>query len=308
MPIETALSADYGRALVNTLVLAGLTTVIATPLGIGIAWLTTRTDMPMRRFLGRAMLLPIFLSPLVGVLAWIALASPRSGFINTLAAATLGTQGPLINIFTLAGMVLVMVLHYTSYAYIYGISAFALDGSFEEASTVSGAGILQTLRHVVMPLALPSILASGLMIFVLAAEQFPVPGMLGRPARFETLPSLIYFHLEYTPTDTHGATVAGEILICVTVMGLLLFRHLLRERPQVRDRGRQGVARAADRAIAANRAVGCLRRHAHVPGAGPGSALDRHRAGFAAEVHAGKPVARAVDVRQLPRRVQQRIP
>jgi iron(III) transport system permease protein len=228
MPIETALSGDYGRALVNTLVLAGLTTAIATPLGIGIAWLTTRTDMPMRRLLGRAMLLPIFLSPLVGVLSWIALASPRSGFINTLAATTLGTHGPLINVFTLAGMVLVMVLHYTSYAYIYGISAFALDGSFEEASTVSGAGILQTLRHVVMPLALPSILASGLMIFVLAAEQFPVPGMLGRPARFETLPSMIYYHLEYSPTDTHGATVAGGILICVTVLGLLLLRHLLR--------------------------------------------------------------------------------
>lgn len=228
--VHHSLSPEILAALLNTLILAGIVTVISTPLGTLIAWLVVRTDLPWRRAFGRLMLAPIFLSPLVGVLAWIALASPRTGFLNVAWFQLTGIRTPLLDVFTLTGMVLVMVLHYTSYSYLYGAgSVRSMDGAVEEAARISGAGTLAVLRRVTLPLVMPSLLASALMIFVLAAEQFPVPGLLGRAARFDTLPSSIYFRLEYTPTDPQGATVAGLLLAAVAVIGLVLYRLTLKQ-------------------------------------------------------------------------------
>ena len=228
--IAHSASPDMQQALLNTLVLAGVVTLISTPLGMLIAWLVVRTDLRWRKAFGRLMLVPIFLSPLVGVLAWIAIASPRTGFLNVLWFQVSGGRTPLLDVFTFTGMVLVMVLHYTSYSYLYGANSVgAMDGEIEEAARISGAKALGVLRRVTLPLIMPSLLASGLMIFVLSAEQFPVPGLLGRAARFETLPSSIYFFLEYTPTDPQGATVAGLILAVVALIGLVLYRLTLKQ-------------------------------------------------------------------------------
>lgn len=52
-----------------------------------------------------------------------------------------------------------------------------------------------------------SLLPGGLKILVLAAEQFPVSGLSGRPAGFDTRPSLMYFRVEYTPANPQVAAV-----------------------------------------------------------------------------------------------------
>lgn len=54
-----------------------------------------------------------------------------------------------------------------------------MDRDLEHASEILGASLFTTLRKVTLPVAAPAILGSGLLVFVLAAENFTVPAILG---------------------------------------------------------------------------------------------------------------------------------
>src|SRR6516162_11204212 len=99
-------NADNLEAIVNTLVSSALATIVAVAMGVSLAWVTSRTDTPGRRFFNNAFVIPYYLSPFIGAIAWTLLANPRIGFINNLFVEVLGFEDAPINIYGLAGMVL----------------------------------------------------------------------------------------------------------------------------------------------------------------------------------------------------------
>src|ERR1700690_2986641 len=70
------------EAILNTLIIAAGTAAIAVVSGTFLAWAVVRTDMPGRRLVELASVIPFISTPLVGALAWILLASPQTGLIN----------------------------------------------------------------------------------------------------------------------------------------------------------------------------------------------------------------------------------
>ncbi len=85
------------------------------------------------------MIAPLYLSPFVGALAWLVLASPNAGLLNVLAHDLLGTTGPVINVMTAGGVILVMALYNVPYAYMTVSAALkGMDPSMEEASASTG--------------------------------------------------------------------------------------------------------------------------------------------------------------------------
>src|SRR5262245_10336802 len=106
-------STKYLGPLVDTLVLAALTTLFATPIGLTLAWLVARSDIGWKRLIELTVTMPLFISPLLGSLAWIALAAPGSGLINAwLGRGLVGLEADLVNVYSFPAMVLVMVLYY----------------------------------------------------------------------------------------------------------------------------------------------------------------------------------------------------
>jgi len=73
---------DNLQAIINTVVSSGLATLLAVVIGMTLAWITSRTDTPARAFFENAFVLPYYLSPFIGAIAWTLLANPRIGFIN----------------------------------------------------------------------------------------------------------------------------------------------------------------------------------------------------------------------------------
>ena len=67
------------KAFVNTLMISAGSTVLATVLGVSLAWVNARTNCPFRDKLEPFNLIPFFLSPFVGAIAWHNLASPKTG-------------------------------------------------------------------------------------------------------------------------------------------------------------------------------------------------------------------------------------
>ncbi|MBI3968412.1 MAG: TOBE domain-containing protein [Chloroflexi bacterium] len=118
----------YVTAFLNTLAIAVLVTIFSTLIGLTLAVLLARTDTPGTGWLDVAVIIPQFLSPFTSALAWIVLASPRTGLINV-ALQNLGlSSGPVFDIFSLGGIVWVMSLYFAPYAYLNAAPALlALD-------------------------------------------------------------------------------------------------------------------------------------------------------------------------------------
>jgi iron(III) transport system permease protein len=223
---EAYTSQTYLVALGNTVALAVTVAVLSIALGGMLAWIITRTDAPWGAQLALLLLVPLMISNLVTTLAWIALAAPNAGFINAYVRGWTGIR-TIFNIYSFSGIVLVHVLHYTSFAFLAFFAALrSIDSSLEEASYILGAGPWRTSLRMTLPLISPTIATTFLVIFVFVCENFSVPTLLGTPIGFQTLPSLIYFNMEVTPSRPTLAAAAGTMLLWVAVLGTVWQRHI----------------------------------------------------------------------------------
>lgn len=219
----------YRRVLVNTLQLGAIVTLIATTLGIVLAWFVARTDLPSKKFLEVLIPLPLFMSPFAGGVAWVFLGSENAGLLNVAYRAVFNTDQALFNIFTFPGLVWTMVLFMTPYAYLFTLGPLRnMDASLEEASRVQGASYWRTMFRITFPLALPGIASAFLMIFVLSSEMFSLPGLIGVPAGHYTLPYFIYQSTSFSPPNWPLAAAAGLILLLIMIVGVSLQRRATR--------------------------------------------------------------------------------
>jgi iron(III) transport system permease protein len=229
--IEAYTNPGNYRAILNTLIIAAGAAVIATLFGTLMAWAVVRTDMPGRRLVEAASIIPFISTPFIGALAWILLASPRTGLINQFWRAVSGSGDPLVDIYSLWGIVMVEALYEMPYVFLIVAGALrSMDPTLEEASLSSGAGVWNTTRRVTLPLVLPAILGGALLVFVLAAEQFGVPAILGTPARIRVLTTSIWdTQSVYPPKYGLGASLCVTLLL-ISMIGLWLQRRMIGSR------------------------------------------------------------------------------
>ena len=217
---------DYLAALLNTMLLAATVAMLSVLVGGLMAWIIARTDAPGRHVLARLVVLPLMISTLVTTLAWIAIAAPNAGFINAWTRGLTGIK-TLFDIYSFSGIVLVLVLHYASFAFLALFAALrAIDGALEEASAMSGAGPLHTTLHLTLPLIWPSTASTLIAIFVLVAENFSVPALLGTPVGFDTLSARIFTDMAVTPARPTQAATAGTMLLWLALAASLWQRRL----------------------------------------------------------------------------------
>lgn len=215
------------NAILNTLIIAAGTAVAATVAGTFLAWAVVRTDMPGRRLVEMASIVPFISTPFIGALAWVLLASPTSGLINQLWTYA-GGPGALINIYSLTGIIFVESLYEMPFVFLMVAGALrSMDPTLEEASLSSGAGLWQTTVRVTLPLVLPAILGGALLVFVLAAEQFGVPAVLGTPARIRVLTTSIVETQASYPIRLGLGAALSVTLLAIALAGLWLQRRLL---------------------------------------------------------------------------------
>ena len=206
--------------------------------------------MPGRRLVELASVIPFISTPLVGALAWILLASPQTGLINQ-AWRFFGGGGALINAYSLGAIIFVQALYEAPVVFLLVAGALRrMNPALEEASLSAGAGVFRTTLRVTLPLVLPAILAGGLLVFILAAEQFAVPAVLGTPAKIRVLTTSIFeAQSVYPPRD--GLAAALSVMLLVIALGGLVAAQAPARPALLR---RRSAARAARRAASASAA------------------------------------------------------
>jgi iron(III) transport system permease protein len=219
----------YLRMLVSSLAISGFVAAVATVIGVGLAWLVTRTDIPAKALMEGAILAPLFLSPFVGAIAWLILASSRAGILNVLLAELLHTNSFAVNIASFGGILFVMTLYYIPYAYLTVASSLrSIDPSLEEASYLNGAGVLRTAFKITLPVVRPAMLSAFFFVFVLTVGTFAIPAVLGRSAHVPFLAVDIYQATANYPIDYGKSAAIGTIVFWISLAGVSLYRHTSR--------------------------------------------------------------------------------
>jgi len=213
-PLRSLGSAGLGTAARNTLLLAGAVTVAAVPVGVGLALVLRRPDLPARPFWRAAVLLPLVVPDFVLGYSWTQ-AYARAGFTDTvLGLSWAGLLGPV-------GVWLVLVVNAAPLVYLVvavGLAARA-EPDGERAARISGAGSLTTLVTITLRLLLPAVAASAVLVFVLTLGTFAIPQVLGAPAGFETMTTRIYADLSIGGDSSTFLEAVALALLLVLVTG-----------------------------------------------------------------------------------------
>ena len=211
---------SYYRALLNSVWISCATAAMCMVLGTLLAFLVMRTDLPAKKTLRTLLVLPYALPSFFAAIAWIQLLGPQ-GYLARLFLQVFGFATVPWNIYSAAGIVFVLTVHYFILVFITVAGALErMDASLEEAARASGATTYHIMRQITLPLVLPAIMAGGLLAFIGALANFGIPALLGMRARFFVLTTSIYYALAIP--DFGLATALSSMLVLVALVSMAL--------------------------------------------------------------------------------------
>jgi iron(III) transport system permease protein len=231
------------RALWNTVVLAFWSGVVALAIGAPMAWLSARTDLPGRRILQSLIMASFVTPPFLGAFAWVMLAGPNAGYLNQLYRRLTGAEGPLVDIFSMPGLIFVVAIYTVPYVYIMIVNTLGLIASdLEDAAAILGAGRLQVARTITLPMVLPAILSGFILAVLQALALFGSPAILALPAGFHTVTTQMWSFFQYPPRAELAAAFSIPLLLATALL-LLAQKQLLGRRGYAAVGGKGGQRR-----------------------------------------------------------------
>ena len=227
-------------ALINTLVISGLTTLFGVILAFPLAFLVGRTDMYGKKFFRTLFVTTYMVPPYVGAMAWLRLLNPNAGVLNKFLMQMFNLPKAPFNIYTVGGIVWVLTCFYYPYAFITISRAMEkMDPSLEEASKISGASPLKTLMTITIPMMTPSIIAAGLLVFVASASAFGIPSIIGAPGQIYTVTTRIidFVHIG-SDEGLNDAMVLAVFLMVIANIVLYITTFVIGKRQYITMSGK----------------------------------------------------------------------
>jgi multiple sugar transport system permease protein len=207
---EVLFERDFVRLLVNSVVVCGATTVCAIALGLAIAYPLTRLAVS-RRLRGNVLNWALslrFLPPIAIVVPYFAIIR-FVGLYNQLPA--------LVLVYTLFNLPFALWM-------LKGFLA-EIPVEVEEAAFVDGASRWQSFRTVLMPLATPGVLASGIIIFAFAWSEFLFALILTATPQAQTFPVGVKGLVTQFEIIWNEMAAAGVIAIAIPLTLMLIARR-----------------------------------------------------------------------------------
>lgn len=161
--------------LINTVLLAVGTCVVAIVFSGLFAFLITRTNLSCRKYLSSIFIFPYIMPQWTLAVVWQNLFNSNAvtGTSNGLLAATAGIQMPVVVQGPLPSLV-VLGLHYAPFAYILIGGIFRnMDANLEEAATISGHPQVEDMCKITLPMVKPAILSTILLVFGSSMGSYP---------------------------------------------------------------------------------------------------------------------------------------
>jgi iron(III) transport system permease protein len=183
---------NYGiflQPFFNTLLVGFGTVGVIVVLGTSIAWLVSRTDIPLKGLLTVLATLPYVLPSWTLALPWIEIfqntgINMSAGFLEY----TTGIRAPPWLVFGPVPIVIVMGLHYFPFAFLLVAAALRnVNSELEETAELLGTGRFTIFRTITLPIVTPALLSAVILGFSLVIGSYGTPALLGLPVRFSVL-------------------------------------------------------------------------------------------------------------------------
>ena len=213
--------------LMNTLIIAVCTSILALTLGTLLAWLVVRTDLPLRKFISSAAIIPYMLPSWAIALAWLVIFrgskfGGQMGFFQQLS----GIEPPDWLSFGPLPIIITLTAHYYAFAFLLASGALqSLDARLEESGEILGASRWYVLRRITFPLVTPAILSALILIFSHAMSEFGTPAFLGSPVRYYVLSTSLYNNIN-SNLQADGF-VLGMVLIAISIVTIYINQRVI---------------------------------------------------------------------------------
>lgn len=204
----------YWGTMINSLKVTVVSTILSAVVGLPLAYLMRSVKIRGGSFLNILIVISYLSPPFIGAYAWIQMLG-RNGvvthFINDLFGIHYG------GVYGFAGIVLVFTLQSFPLVYIYVSGALKnLDNSLNEAAESLGCSRMGRIWKIIVPLVMPTLLASSMLVFMRVFADFGTPMLIGEG--YQTLPVLIYNQFMGEVSGDDGFAAA----ICCIVIGLTI--------------------------------------------------------------------------------------
>jgi iron(III) transport system permease protein len=217
----------YYEALINSIVLSLGATLGAMVVGIPMAYVVYRFNIPGKVAIRAAIVLTFVAPPFIGAYSWILLLGNTGVIRNQLLG--LGIEIP--SIYGWFGLLLVLTIQGMPFIFLMTSSALkTVDQNVEDAAINLGHRPLKALVRAILPLLAPAVSTGALLVFVTSFADFGTPAIIGQNLR--VFPRLVYneFINETTGSDFTVASSLSVVLLLVSMAALLLQRRYAQRR------------------------------------------------------------------------------
>jgi iron(III) transport system permease protein len=213
------------KLAMNTMVFAVGGAIVSFVCGSFLAWVTERTDTPLKGMIYWLALLPFVIPGILTTIAWVLLLSPKIGWINRFLIEQGGFSNAPFNLYSMVGMIWVFGIDNITLPFFLMAASFrSMDPALEEAGRASGMSGLSTFWHVNLKLMMPTTSAVLLLLVVRGIETFEVPAVIGLPAEVKVYASEIFLALRmYQPPDYNLAGAYSTFYLLVASVGVGLY-------------------------------------------------------------------------------------
>lgn len=219
---------DYSRItfwkpLFNSILMALLSCIIAVGFGGVVAWLITRSDIPGKKFLSTIFVFPYIMPSWSIAMFW------ENFFKNSRIVACYNQVGMLESItgicvpeWMLYGFfpcAMCLGIHYAPFAYLLiGGILRNMDANLEEAATVLKASRFKILRKVTLPIVMPALISTVLLVFSSSLSSFTVPSFLNKNGSFATVSTTMRSLFNSSSMQGQGFVIAIILLVFSVVI------------------------------------------------------------------------------------------
>lgn len=206
----------YSQTLINSFIVSSLGMIFSLIVGTALAYFFTFFKVKGQKWLRILIILASMSAPFIGAYSWILLLG-RSGIITQFFAG-MGIQTP--EIYGITGIVLVFTSQLYPLVFLMVSSSMKkIDMSLMEAAENMGVTGGKRFFTVILPLIIPTLLSSGLLVFMRALADFGTPMLIGEGYR--VFPVLIYN--EFVGEVTTDAGFASAISIIAVILTTIIF-------------------------------------------------------------------------------------
>ncbi|MDR7224525.1 ABC transporter permease subunit [Aminobacter aminovorans] len=213
----------YFNAYVSSVIIAGISTLLALIVGYPIAYGMARAPATIRPTLLMLVILPFWTSFLIRVYAWIGILKPE-GLLNQLLLATGVIDQPLVILNTHTAIFIGIVYSYLPFMILPLYSALEkMDYSLIEAAQDLGCPPASAFWKITFPLSLPGVIAGCLLVFIPAVGEFVIPDLLGGSQTLMIGKTL--WNEFFANRDWPVSSAVAVILLLLLVVPIMFFQQ-----------------------------------------------------------------------------------